>query len=77
MISGAPISVVSTPSLASDSASPWNASEAISSDTVKPIPAIEPPPSTEAQPTGSRRRPRLSRVTSVAPPKIPIGLPTR
>ena len=31
---------------------PWNASDAISSETVNPIPAIVPPPSTDAHPTG-------------------------
>ena len=52
------------PSFASSSCSPWNASVAISSETVKPIPAIVPPPATAAQPTGGRSRPRLSGVTS-------------
>ena len=33
---------------------------AISSETVKPIPAIAPPPSTAPQPTGGRIRPRLN-----------------
>ena len=43
---------------------PWKASVAIRSETVKPMPAIAPPPSTDAQPTGGRIRPRLSLVTS-------------
>ena len=33
----------------------------MSSDTVKPMPAIVPAPATAAQPTGGRIRPRLSR----------------
>ncbi len=52
------------PSFASSSCAPSKASVAISSETVKPIPAIVPPPATAAQPTGGRSRPRLSRVTS-------------
>ena len=57
----------STPSLASASSWPWKARVAISSETVNPMPAIAPPPSTDAQPTGGRIRPLLSRVTSQAP----------
>ncbi len=48
----------------------------MSSETVKPIPAIVPPPATAAQPTGGRSRPPLSRVTSQDAPTIPTGLPT-
>ena len=44
---------VSTPSFASSSSTPRKASVAISSETVKPIPAIAPPPSTAAQPTAA------------------------
>ena len=50
---------------------------ATSSDTVNPMPAIVPPPATASQPTGGRRRPRLSRVTSQDTPTMPTGLPTR
>ena len=45
-------------------------------ETVKPIPAIVPAPSTDAQPTGGRRRPWLSLVASQVAPTIPIGLPS-
>ncbi len=55
---------------------PWKASCAMRSETVKPIPAIVPPPATDAQPTGGRRRPRLARVASHAEPAIPTGLPS-
>jgi hypothetical protein len=50
---------------------------AISSATVKPIPATAPPPATAAQPTGGRSRPRLSFTTSQEPPMMPIGFPAR
>ena len=73
---GATTSVVSTPSLASARCSPVNASDAISSDTVNPMPATAPPPSTDTHPTGGRIRPWLSLVTSPAAPVTPIGLPT-
>ncbi len=72
----APSAAVSTPSVASSSLTPVKASDAISSDTVNPIPAIAPPPSTEAHPTGGLMRPPLSFVTRNVPPLIPIGLPT-
>ena len=52
------------PIFASASVSPSNASDATRSETVNPIPAIVPPPRTAAQPTGGRRRPRVSRVAS-------------
>ena len=52
------------PSFASSSWPPSKASVATRSGTVKPIPAIVPPPATAAQPTGGRSRPRLSRVAS-------------
>ena len=48
----------------------------MSSETVKPIPAIVPAPATDAQPTGGRRRPWLRRVASQVAPTIPTGLPT-
>jgi hypothetical protein len=51
------------------------ASVEIRSETVKPIPAIVPPPRTAAQPTGGLMRPRLIRVTSHVVPVIPIGFP--
>ena len=67
---------LSTPSLASSRRSPLNASVAIRIDTVNPMPAIAPPPTTAAHPTGGRSRPRLQTVTSHAVPAMPIGLPT-
>jgi hypothetical protein len=47
----------------------------MSSETVNPIPAVAPPPTSAAQPTGGRRRPRLRIVTRYDAPRIPIGLP--
>ena len=44
-------------------------------ETVKPIPAIVPAAATDAQPTGGRRRPRLTFVASQVAPTIPTGLP--
>ena len=67
---------LSTPSFASSSSDPLKARFEISSETVKPMPAIVPPPASAAQPIGGRSRPRLSRVTSQAPPRTPIGFPT-
>ena len=67
---------VSTPSFASSSCAPENASVAIRIETVKPMPAIAPPPTTAAQPTGGRSLPRLSAVTSQDVPATPTGLPT-
>ena len=64
------------PSLASASRVPWKASDAMSRDTVKPIPAMVPAPSTAAQPTGGRIRPRVTLLTSQAVPAVPTGLPT-
>src|ERR1700744_1680297 len=49
----------STPTLASCRVAPVKASEAISSDTVKPTPAMAPVPATAAQPIGGRTRPLL------------------
>ena len=72
----APTAALRTPNFASSRWRPSNASVATSSATVKPIPAIVPPPATAAQPTGGCMRPRLSRVTSQEPPTIPTGLPT-
>jgi hypothetical protein len=68
---------VKTPSLASARSTPLSASDAISSETVNPIPATAPAPATAPQPTGGRSRPWLSRVTSHAQPAVPTGLPTR
>ena len=65
------------PSFASASVSPVSASDAISRDTVKPIPATVPAPTTAPQPTDGRTRPWLSLVTSHAHPAVPSGLPTR
>ena len=67
---------VSTPSLACSKSVPVNTSVAIRIETVKPIPAIVPPPATAAQPTGGRSRPLLRNVTSHAVPAIPTGFPT-
>ena len=64
-----------TPSFASSSRAPWNASVAIRIETVKPMPAIAPPPATAAHPTGGRSRPRLRLVTSHDVPTTPMGLP--
>ena len=63
------------PTFASSSRSPSNARVATSKATVKPTPAIVPAPLTAAQPTGGRRRPPLSRVTSQEPPMMPTGFP--
>jgi hypothetical protein len=63
------------PSLACSSSLPLKARLAISSATVKPIPARAPPPATAAQPTGGRSRPRLSFVTSQVLPITPTGFP--
>ena len=72
----APNAAVKMPSLASARSGPVNASAAISRLTVKPMPAIVPPPVTAAQPTGGRSRPPVSRVTSHDPATMPTGLPT-
>ena len=53
----------------------WKASEAISRDTMKPMPAMAPAPVTAAQPTGGRIAPRLTRVSSQAAPTVPAGFP--
>ena len=73
----APTAADRMPSLASASSVPCSASDAISSDTVKPIPATAPAPTTAPQPTGGRTRPRVIRVTSHAQPLVPAGFPTR
>ncbi len=70
------IAALRTPSFASRSSTPLKASAAIRIETVKPIPAIAPPPIVAAQPTGGRSRPRLSFVTSQETPAIPTGLPS-
>lgn len=75
MTSAEQSAALSTPSFASSSSAPWKARLAISSDTVKPIPAIVPPPATAAQPTGGRIRPPLVRLTSAVAPTMPAGLP--
>ena len=65
------------PSFASSSCCPSNASVAMSSETVKPMPAIVPPPATAAQPTGGRSRPpRQPRDAATSRRAIPTGLPT-
>ena len=73
--SDAPAAAPRMPSLASSSSTPEKARVAISSATVKPIPAIVPPATTAAHPTGGRSRPRLSRATSQETPTMPTGLP--
>ena len=65
------------PTLASASVEPSSASEAISRDTVKPIPATVPAPATAPQPTEGRILPWLSLVTNQAHPAVPSGLPTK
>src|SRR6185312_15848632 len=70
------ITAVSAPTFAWSSSGPWNARFAMSSATVKPTPAIVPLPSTAAQPTGGRIRPRDSTVTAHAVNTTPSGLPT-
>ena len=65
------------PSFASSSSAPSNASVAMSSETVNPIPAIVPPPATAAQPTGGRSRPPAQpRRRATCTPTMPTGLPT-
>ena len=64
------------PSLASASSVPVKASEAISSATVKPIPATAPTPRTAPQPTGGVSRLLVTLLTSHAVPAVPTGLPT-
>ena len=73
----APSAADKMPSFASARVSPDNASEAISSETVNPIPATAPTPVTAPHPTGGVTRPRVSRASSHAMPHVPIGLPTR
>jgi hypothetical protein len=48
---------------------------AMSRLSVNPMPDTVPAPSTAPHPTDGRSRLLLSRVTSQAPPTIPIGLP--
>ena len=48
----------------------------ISSDTVKPIPAMAPPPARAAHPIGGRTRPRLTLFTSQDEPVTPTGFPS-
>lgn len=73
---GARTAEASTPSVASSSSGPVNASDATSSETVNATPAIVPPPATPAHPTGGRSRPRVAHVTSADVPTMPTGLPT-
>ena len=73
----APTAADRMPSLASARSVPCSARDAISSDTVNPIPATAPAPPTAPHPTGGRSRPRLNRVTSHAQAAVPAGLPTR
>ena len=67
----AQIAADSTPTLASASWAPWNASEAISKETMKPMPAMAPAPVTAAQPMGGRIVPLLTRLSSHAAPSVP------
>ena len=64
---------VSTPTFASSSSAPSKARSAIRIETVNPIPARVPAAATEAQPTGGRRRPRLTVVASQLAPATPIA----
>ena len=52
-----------------------NASVAISSETVKPMPAQAPPPSSNGLLSGGRGPCSTGRDASQEPAKIPIGLP--
>ena len=74
--SDAPSAAARMPTLASSSCRPSNASDATSSETVKPTPAMVPAPATAPQPTGGRTRPPLIRVNSHEEPRMPSGLPT-
>ena len=74
--SAAASAALKIPSFASSSWPPSKASVETRSATVKPIPAIVPPPATAAQPTGGCTRPRLNRVTSQDEPRMPSGFPT-
>ncbi len=56
---------------------PLKARLAISSETVKPMPAMVPPPASAAQPTGGRSAPRLAKRSASEAPTIPSGLPSR
>lgn len=53
-----------------------NDSSAMSSDTVKPIPASRPTGTRSRMPTPSGSRKRELRVASVTAPRIPVALPT-
>ncbi len=66
----------STPTLASSSCSPSNARPAISSATVKPMPATAPPPASVGHATGGCRRLRSSLTASQGAATMPTGLPT-
>ena len=72
----APAAADRMPTLASASSVPRKASEAISRDTMKPMPAMVPTPVTAAQPIGGRIRPRLTFVSSHAAPTVPAGFPS-
>jgi hypothetical protein len=69
------IAVASTPSLASSSSGPSNASVATSKETVKPMPAEAAAPINTGQVTVSRAPPSIGRVASQVAPRIPTGLP--
>src|SRR4051794_41740587 len=73
--SAAVTAAASTPAFASARCSLSKASDAMSSETVKPTPADAPAPVTEPQPTGGRNRPRDTAVTSIEGAGMPIGLP--
>ena len=67
----------SMPAFASASWLPWKASEAISRDTIKPMPAMAPAPVTAAQPTGGRIRLRLNLASSARQHRPPGHRPPR
>ena len=73
VIRAAPSAALRMPTFASSRLRPSNALIATSRATVKPIPAIVPPPATATQPTGGWSRPRVSFVRSHALPRIPSG----
>ncbi len=67
----------SAPSLASSSRSPVKARLAISSETVKPIPANAPPAASSGGLSGERGPCSAGREASHEAPAMPSGLPTR
>jgi hypothetical protein len=73
---GATTTVASVPRRASSSCSPVNAMLEINSETVKPIPAQAPAPTSNGLLSGDRGPCNTGRDASQEPPNTPIGLPT-